>query len=197
MNEIVKQRSDEEAMFSGGYETWTRVRDERDMYKTQCESWERAHAIMQAENEMMRQRILDLEHKSSFYMRHSTELTANLHNCLEILQVSVEKAGEYVAGGLGLLSIKQILDATMQRAKDAAYRPTNAAPSRPQQQIPVEPQRSNGQTPDDGEPVPKFLTRGDTAGLDAVQQALTNGNPNEHDPLEELNKLTGKPEGDR
>jgi hypothetical protein len=140
------QTEREDASFTGGLETFKRIQQERDSYLQQCQNWERSYAIIQGENEMMRQRIVDLERRAAFYMRHSTELHTGMVNVNDLLKVSVEKAGPYVSGGLGLVEVMKVFDTAMQRAKAAAYKPSNAAPERV----------SLGD--DDGAEVPRFLT---------------------------------------
>lgn len=116
-----------------GLETYAKAAAELEHYRSQCESWERAHEKVEHENQMLREQIRELDHKAGFYMRYSTELLTKL----QTMRPHADMFGK-------------IIDETLRAAKDAAYKPTNAAPAMPQQQI------GQGQR-DDGEPAPEFL----------------------------------------
>lgn len=130
------------------------LRHERDVayseiegYKAQAATMDQQFKILLGENEQLRARVADLEHRAAFYMRHSTELLTHLND-----------VGPMVQGIFDLIGRAQ------ERARDAAYRPSHAAPSRPGEQERLESnlQRAAGTSqtspPDDGAPPPKFLT---------------------------------------
>jgi hypothetical protein len=121
------------------------IRIERDTLRVQLTNMERNYERVMIENEAMRTRIEESEYQRNFYMRHSTELVANLHNIEQIARAAAERAGAYIGAALGLDKVLAILNATMQRAKDAAYRKETTPPTRQQ-------------AADDGEPIPRFLS---------------------------------------
>lgn len=149
-NQEQTHETPEETIVREGVEQFSKTRTERDHYRQQAEGWERAHALVETENQMLRQRVLDLEHRAAFYMRHSSELLAHMD------------------GIVGIIGIAQ------KHAKDAAYRPTNAAPARPAQQLPQSEQPA-AKPADNGEQIPKFLTHGPANGptdMDALAAEL-------------------------
>jgi hypothetical protein len=146
--------ADEMDAVRAGMEAFQRMQMERDQAQTTAAAWERAHGLTEAENHMMRERIKQLEYQSQWYMRYATELRTQL------------------AG------IQTVINAAMQAAKDNAFRPTNAAPSLQQPELPGEGARlravaqaleqqqpaaaeateeSMNASADDGAPVPQFL----------------------------------------
>lgn len=129
------QETREQAVVREGLEAFTRVHQERDHYKGQCDVWERSNAMVENENQMLRNQVRELEHRAAFYMRYSTELLTKL----QTLRPHADVFG-------------QVIDETLRAAKEAAYRPTNEAPAMTQPQLGSSP-------PDDGEPVPTFLTK--------------------------------------
>lgn len=142
------QETPEEKLVREGVEQYSKTKRELDYYRQQAEGWERAHAIVDNENQLLRQQVLDLEHRAAFYMRHSSELIAHMDGITSIIGIA------------------------QKHARDAAYRPTNAAPARPAQQLaqPAQAQLEKP-APDNGEPIPKFLKNGPT-DMDALAAEL-------------------------
>jgi hypothetical protein len=147
-----RQETPEEAVVREGVEQFAKTRQDRDYYRQQAEGWERAHSIVENENQLLRQQVLDLEHRAAFYMRHSSELIAHMEGITSIIGIA------------------------QKHARDAAYRPTNAAPARPAQQLaqPEQPAPA-AKSADNGEQIPKFLTHGPANGptdMDALAAEL-------------------------
>jgi hypothetical protein len=146
-----RQETPEEAVVREGVEQFAKTRQDRDYYRQQAEGWERAHSIVENENQLLRQQVLDLEHRAAFYMRHSSELIAHMEGITSIIGIA------------------------QKHARDAAYRPTNAAPARPAQQLAQpeqpQPQLEKPTAKDSGEPIPKFLKNG-PADMDALAAEL-------------------------
>lgn len=87
-----------------GMAQWYALREERDKLNAMCVNWERAHTMLQSENEMLKQRITALEAEKGFYQRFSSELVANVAD------------------------IGRLCEGVLVKSKQGAYRPNGAAP---------------------------------------------------------------------
>jgi hypothetical protein len=107
---------------------WYKLQEDHDRLAARLHTAEEQNRLLMSENEGQRRRIAELDHRLTYFIRHSTEVATRM---IEVKKV-IDLAG-------------QTIDHTLIEAQRAGYRPPpNGTPREASQ-------------PDDGEPIPQFL----------------------------------------